>query len=244
MFLFRCSYHILTVMLTIQIVSSTCCTWNDFSTTLDPNNVEDDTEVVSFDLPGPSPSYPKVKDTTGDPWLGALLYPIDCKLIWTSKGSNISQSVDGYIWLPIPPDDYKAVGHIVTTSPEKPSYLKTNINVYTTMPIHKSLSFPVGTFFARSSGEDKHELVCLKMVKSDPYFAMPNSLQIKTMIGAYAPWVYFHPDEEYFPSSVLWFFNNGADIYQVGGIHWPVIKDGELLPDYGILGDAYQRVFT
>ncbi|PWA49642.1 vacuolar protein sorting-associated protein 62 [Artemisia annua] len=318
-----------------RIVSSTCA-WNDFSTTLDPNNVEDDTEVVSFNLPGPSPSYPTggdfgkgaidlgglevyqalyfkkiwsthiggtnglgatfyepvsipegfnllghyckqnskplfasvltAKDTTDDPWLGALLNPIDYKLIWTSKGTNISQSVDGYIWLPIPPDGYKAVGHIVTTSPEKPSFYKTkcvrsdltdliqvdkliwgykentsqlSVNVYTTTPIHKMLSVPVGTFFARSIGEDKHELVCLKMVRSDPYFAMPNSLQIKTMIGAYAPWVYFHPNEKYFPSSVLWFFNNGAEIYQVGGIHWPVINDGELLPDYGTVDDAY-----
>ncbi|GJZ63062.1 putative vacuolar protein sorting-associated protein 62 [Tanacetum coccineum] len=335
--LLRCSFHILTVIAIIfQIVSSTCCAWNDFSTTLDPNNVEDDTEVVSFDLPGLSganltgggfgkgvidlgglevyqasyfkkiwsthtgvangldatfyepvsiptgfnllghyckqnskPSFASVltaKDTTGDPWDNALLNPIDYKLIWTSKGSNVSHGVDGYIWLPIPPDGYKAAGHIVTTSPEKPSFYKTkcvrsdltdltqvdkliwgykrntsqvSINVYTTMPINKSRSVPVGTFFARSSGQDKHELVCLKMAKSDPYFAMPNSLQIKTMIDAYAPLVYFHPDEEYFPSSVLWFFNNGAEITQVGGIHWPVLNDGELLPDYGTLDDAY-----
>ncbi|KAJ0829354.1 putative vacuolar protein sorting-associated protein [Helianthus annuus] len=61
------------------------------------------------------------KDTTGDPSQGALKSPIDYTLIWTSKGLNVSQREDGYIWLPIPPNGYKAIGHIVTTSPVKPS---------------------------------------------------------------------------------------------------------------------------
>ncbi|KAF5806761.1 putative vacuolar protein sorting-associated protein [Helianthus annuus] len=205
------------------------------------------------------------KDTTGDPSQGALKSPIDYTLIWTSKGLNVSQREDGYIWLPIAPNGYKAIGHIVTTSPVKPSLDKVRcvrsdftdltkvdkwiwghkmltstsiVNLHTIKPKGRVLSVPAGMFLARNSS-NTHELACLKMVKNNPYSAMPNSLQIGEMIKAYAPWVYFHPDEQYFPSSVLWFFQNGVELHQPGQIPRPVINDGDNLQNNGGADDAF-----
>nr|KAJ0228290.1 hypothetical protein LSAT_V11C100033990 [Lactuca sativa] len=202
------------------------------------------------------------KDTTGNLYWGSLRRPIDYTLIWTSKGLDINKDVDGYIWMPIPPFAYKAIGHIVTTSPEKPSLdmvrcvrkdftdgitvdewlwgLKmVDINIYTTKPNGGALSVPTGTFLARVNGSDMQELACLKMVRNDTYSAMPNSLQIKKMIEAYAPMVYLHPDEEYLPSSVLWFFQNGAELHRSGMIPWPVINDGVNLPSNSSVDGLY-----
>jgi hypothetical protein len=52
---------------------------------------------------------------------GALKNPIDYTLVWSSKSQKIKQDKDGYIWLPIAPNGYSPLGHIVTTTPEKPS---------------------------------------------------------------------------------------------------------------------------
>ncbi|KAK1413410.1 hypothetical protein QVD17_35183 [Tagetes erecta] len=196
------------------------------------------------------------KDTTNDPSHAALKSPVDYTLVWTSKGVNVTQLEDGYIWLPIAPDGYKAVGHVVTTSPEKPLLDKVKcvrsdftdltevdskiwvyklwgssnmVHIYTTKPKNVALSVPAGTFLALN-GSSTHELACLKMTRSDPYFAMPDSLQIRTMINAYAPWVYFHPDERFFPSSVLWFFQNGVQLHETNQTPQAVINDGDNLP--------------
>ncbi|XP_076934591.1 hypothetical protein At1g04090-like [Bidens hawaiensis] len=205
------------------------------------------------------------KDTTGNPSHGALKSPIDYTLIWTSKGSNVSQRVDGYIWLPIAPYGYKAAGHIVTTSLEKPSLDKVKcvrsdftestkvdkwiwghkmgisssmVNLHTTIPKTRGRSVPTGMFLVRN-GSNAHELSSLKMVKNGAYPAMPNPSQITTMINAYAPWVYFHPDEQYFPSSVLWFFENGAELHKSGQPSEGVINDGDNLPNTGNADDAF-----
>ncbi|KAL5175956.1 hypothetical protein HKD37_08G022038 [Glycine soja] len=52
---------------------------------------------------------------------GALKKPVDYTLVWSSKSQKIKQDKDGYIWLPTAPDGYKTLGHVVTTTPEKPS---------------------------------------------------------------------------------------------------------------------------
>lgn len=52
---------------------------------------------------------------------GALKKPLDYTLIWSSESLKIKKDGNGYVWLPIPPDGYKAIGHIVTNSPQKPS---------------------------------------------------------------------------------------------------------------------------
>ncbi|KAI3824634.1 hypothetical protein L1987_06099 [Smallanthus sonchifolius] len=111
------------------------------------------------------------------------------------------------------------------------------VNLHPKKPKTRALSVPAGTFLARN-GSHTHELACLKMVKNDPYSDMPDSLQIRAMILAYAPWVYFHPDEQYFPSSVLCFFQNRAELHQTGQI-LPVINDGDNLPNNGGPDDAF-----
>ncbi|KAK9075179.1 hypothetical protein SSX86_003499 [Deinandra increscens subsp. villosa] len=204
------------------------------------------------------------KDTTGDPSQGALKSPIDYTLIWTSKGgsSDVSRREDGYIWLPIPPDGYKSIGHIVTTSPEKPSLDKVRcvrsdftdltkvdkwiwgnsssvLTLHTTKPKTSALSVPSGMFLAQN-GSSAHDLACLKMIKNDPYYFMPDYWQIKAMINSYAPWVYLHPDEQYFPSSVSWFFQNGIKLYQTGQtMPAPVVNNGANLPTSGGPDDAF-----
>nr|XP_043611758.1 uncharacterized protein LOC122583418 [Erigeron canadensis] len=207
------------------------------------------------------------KDTTGDLVDGALIRPVDFRLIWTSKGLDITQLEDGYIWLPIPPIGYRTLGHIVTTSPQKPSVdivrcvrkdftdsteeehwlwgLKVSndssnyVDIYTTKPVNRELSVRAGTFLARGNGFSTHGLACLKMVRTDPYYAMPNSEQIRAMIHTYAPWVYFHPDEEFFPSSVSWFFLNGVELHQMGQGIWPIMENGDNLPTNGSINDAF-----
>ncbi|OVA06423.1 Vacuolar protein sorting-associated protein 62 [Macleaya cordata] len=53
-------------------------------------------------------------------WDGALTMPTDYTLVWSSENSKLKQDGNGYIWLPVPPPGYRAVGHNVTNSPEKP----------------------------------------------------------------------------------------------------------------------------
>ncbi|KAL3566670.1 hypothetical protein D5086_032085 [Populus alba] len=60
------------------------------------------------------------KDETGE----ALTKPVDYTLVWSSESLQIKQEGAGYIWLPTPLDGYKALGCVVTTSPEKPSLEK------------------------------------------------------------------------------------------------------------------------
>ncbi|KAG6409774.1 hypothetical protein SASPL_127816 [Salvia splendens] len=40
--------------------------------------------------------------------------------------------------------------------------------------------------------------------------------QMEGLFQDYAPYLYLHPDEEYLPSSVDWFFSNGALLYKEG----------------------------
>ncbi|XP_071736051.1 hypothetical protein At1g04090-like [Rutidosis leptorrhynchoides] len=62
------------------------------------------------------------KPNTNDPLL--LAKPTNYSLIWSSESQKIKRDNDGYIWLPIAPDGYKAVGYVVTVSSEKPSLEK------------------------------------------------------------------------------------------------------------------------
>ncbi|KAL3531186.1 hypothetical protein ACH5RR_010508 [Cinchona calisaya] len=90
---------------------------------------------------------------------------------------------------------------------------------------------------------------------------MPNLDQIHALIRHYGPTVIFHPEEVYLPSSVSWFFKNGALLYNrresshqvidTGGTNLPAggSNDGEYWMDlpcdsrresvnYGNLGSA------
>ncbi|KAG0501440.1 hypothetical protein HPP92_001512 [Vanilla planifolia] len=71
--------------------------------------------------------------------------------------------------------------------------------------------------------------------------AMPNLDQIRNLLQKYSPLVYFHPDEQYLPSSVSWFFNNGALLYSVAKPNSPTTVDptGRALPQGGTNDGVY-----
>ncbi|XP_059639118.1 hypothetical protein At1g04090-like [Cornus florida] len=190
----------------------------------------------------------KDDDTSSDSQGQALKQPIDYTLVWNSESLEIKKDGDGYVWLPTPPDGYKAVGHVVTASPEKHSLDKIRcvrsdlteqceadewiwgedaesssdgINVHGLRPSNRgtqALSGCVGTFIFQDSGTSSAilSLVCLKNNKLNLSSSMLNLSQIKALVKAYSPWIYFHPKETYLPSSVNWFFSNGALLYKHG----------------------------
>ncbi|RHN74333.1 putative vacuolar protein sorting-associated protein [Medicago truncatula] len=148
--------------------------------------------------------------------------------------------IRGYIWLPIAPDGYKVVGHVVTTSQEKPSLDKImcvrsdltdecvkyksiklwrtenkRFNVYDVRPMKRGVEAKgvyVGTFLAQCGRKNSKTLpiVCLKNTNAIKFSSMPNLHQIETLIKAYSPYMYLHPMDKYLPSSVEWFFINGT----------------------------------
>ncbi|KAM7472420.1 hypothetical protein LguiA_010603 [Lonicera macranthoides] len=182
------------------------------------------------------------KDTTNDSPNGSLKMPLDYTLIWSSESSNIKQDSKGYIWLPTPPKGYKAAGHMVTNSLKKPSGEKfrcvrtdltdlievdtwiwglgeevnsSGLNIYSSRPTIRgtqALGVPVGSFLTKYGGVAM-SLACLKNVKAN-LSTMPNVQQIQALVQAYSPSIYLHPDEEYLPSSVNWFFQNGALLHK------------------------------
>ncbi|KAL6985634.1 hypothetical protein U1Q18_019010 [Sarracenia purpurea var. burkii] len=212
------------------------------------------------------------KDTTNDSLGGTLKKPIDYTLVMSSESLKIKQDGYGFIWLPTPPDGYRAVGHVVTNSPNKPSLdkiqcVRSNLtdpsetkywiwgpagteinskgfNVYSLQPSNRGTKEPgvsVGTFIAQNEPSTSSlYLFCLKSSKSN-LSSMPNLIQIKALFQAYSPWIYFHPQESYLPSSVSWFFNNGALLYTKGEESRPVPiqPTGSNLPQGGSNDDAY-----
>ncbi|KAJ4823250.1 hypothetical protein Tsubulata_032205 [Turnera subulata] len=179
------------------------------------------------------------KDETGE----ALKQPIDYTLVWSSKSLKIKQDGIGYIWLPTPPDGYKALGHVVTKSPDKPSLenircVRSDLtdqcgidtwiwsqedetdpdgfNIFSLEPSIRgteALGVSVGTFLAQKATTDPVSLSCLKNTSSSRFSCMPNLSQVQAIYQAYSPWIYFHPDEKYLPASVDWYFKNGAILY-------------------------------
>ncbi|KAI3459052.1 hypothetical protein Pfo_015715 [Paulownia fortunei] len=93
--------------------------------------------------------------------------------------------------------------------------------VWNTRPCRRGMlckGVPVGTFFCSrdESSEDDLSIACLKNFDSSLH-AMPNVDQVYALINHYGPTVYFHPDEAYLPSSVSWFFKNGALLLKFTG---------------------------
>lgn len=194
---------------------------------------------------------------------GALNQPIDYTLVWSSESSKAKRDGNGYIWLPTPPNGYKSVGYIITTSPEKPPLDKircvrsdftdvcendvwiwgdNGINFYGWRPSNRGVQaqgLSIGTFIAQNGGAN-NAISCLKNLK-DGLSSMPNLGQVEALIKAYSPWVYFHPDENFFPSSVSWFFKNGALLYKKRDESNPVAMEptGSNLPLNGSNDGSY-----
>ncbi|KAL3537270.1 hypothetical protein ACH5RR_000636 [Cinchona calisaya] len=196
---------------------------------------------------------------------GILKKPTDYTLVWSSESLNIKQDGVGYIWQPIPPDGYKAIGHVVTSSPQKPELEKircvhenftdvsdidgwiwggsSGINIYSSRPKDRGLQYlgvSTGTFIALQNNSPATSLAGLKNVQGN-FHVMPNLNQIEALVQEYSPVIYFHPDEEFFPSSVNWFFQNGALLYTKGQESNPVgiTPTGSNLPQGGSNDGAY-----
>ncbi|RZC89774.1 hypothetical protein C5167_035764 [Papaver somniferum] len=197
---------------------------------------------------------------------GTLKMPVDYTLVWSSEKSTIKKDGNGYIWLPVAPEGYRSVGHVVTKSSAKPSLDKIRcvrsdltescersdllfgaggINAYGLRPTNRatqSLSVSVGTFVAEIDGGQSSTaaMSCLKN-KDSNLSCMPNLSQIQALVQTYSPWIYFHPKEQYLPSSVSWYFNNGALLYKKGDESNPAPIDptGSNLPQGGWNDDTY-----
>ncbi|EXC32127.1 hypothetical protein L484_004609 [Morus notabilis] len=217
------------------------------------------------------------KDDSGDESTNgsALSKPVDYSLVWSSESLKIKQDNNAYVWLPTPPDGYKAVGVIITESPQKPPLEKVRcvrtdltepcemeswiwgpgkesdangFNVYTLRPTNRgtqALGVAVGTFSAQIGGTNAlpPSMACLRNANNSNkvHSSMPNLAQIEAIFRAYAPLVYFHPDEKYLPSSVTWYFTNGALLYKRGEESNPtaVAPTGSNLPQGGANDGEY-----
>lgn len=206
------------------------------------------------------------KDETGE----ALTKPVDYTLVWSSESLQIKQEGVGYIWLPTPLDGYKALGCVVTTSPEKPSLEKVRcvrsdltddcqidkwiwgqgkesdpngFNVFSLRPSNRgtqAMGVSVGTFVAQNTTSASISLACLKNIESN-LSCMPTLDQVQAIFQAYSPRIYFHPDEEYLPSSARWYFTNGALLYKKDEESKPVPIEstGSNLPQGGSNDGSY-----
>lgn len=100
-------------------------------------------------------------------------------------------------------------------------FRKIPFKVFETRPCDRGMlgkGVSVGTFFCSSLWTTISEMpvVCLKNKDSKWKYGMPNLDQIHMLIHHYGPTILFHPREVYFPSSVSWFFKNGALLFKAG----------------------------
>ncbi|CAN6844984.1 unnamed protein product [Brassica oleracea] len=193
-----------------------------------------------------------------------LKSPLDYTLVANTESLKIKQDGPGYIWLPVPPDGYQAVGLLVTTTSQKPPLDKlrcvrsdlteqceadtwiwgTNgVNVSNLRPNIRGTQATgvcVGTFTWQPQNSSPPSLSCLKNTKLN-FSTMPNGSQIGVLFNTYSPLIYLHPDEEYLPSSVNWYFSNGALLYKQGqeSNPNPIESNGTNLPQGGSNDGSY-----
>ncbi|KAL4557536.1 hypothetical protein LXL04_035717 [Taraxacum kok-saghyz] len=163
-----------------------------------------------------------------------LKSPLGYDLIWSSNSV--------YVWKPISANGYRALGFVVTIDADEPDLEKvrcvrddltencliddgildtsSNLQVWNTKAIKTGMfckGVTVGTFFCSTDSVDNDDINICCLRNMDPKLeGMPNLDQVKALIDHYGPTVYFHPDEAYLPSSVPWFFANGALLYKKG----------------------------
>jgi len=213
----------------------------------------------SYSQPNNKPLFGYVlvaKDVSSSTTSSTLKKPVDYTLVLNTSSIKVNQDTTCYIWLPIAPDGYKALGHVVTTTQDKPSLDKimcvrsdltdqcesfswiwgsNDFNFYDVRPIDRgtqAASVRVGTFVAQNGGTNiPPSISCLKNLNSISKI-MPNLVQIDAILKVYSPLMYLHPDEEYLPSSVNWFFSNGALLYKKGeeSNPVPIAQNGINLP--------------
>ncbi|KZV45243.1 hypothetical protein F511_10020 [Dorcoceras hygrometricum] len=209
------------------------------------------------------------KSDASDPSGQILKSPIEYTQVWINSSKPNGQEDSAYFWLPKPPDGYKAVGYVITSSPDKPSLDKircvradftdefesdnliwthNGLNINDLRPQNRGLeaqALGIGTLSsqendANDTSSSTTPLSRLKN-KNSNLSSTPNLSQVEELFKTYAPYIYFHPDEIYLPSSVNWYFSNGALLYTKGEESKPVPidPDGSNLPQGGSNDGAY-----
>ncbi|ERN20448.1 hypothetical protein AMTR_s00068p00125530 [Amborella trichopoda] len=187
-----------------------------------------------------------------------LAKPLNFSLI----SKRVQDNNSAYFWRPVPPEGYKAIGHLVTNTADKPSTdnvcetdslvwstrkaaNNNGLSVYSLRPKERgsnALGICVGTFVATVASTPDADVASLACLKNKGYVldSMPNHAQIESLLKAYSPFMFFHPDEMYLPSSVPWLFTNGALLYKKGDPN-PIQIDpnGSNLPQDGSNDGSY-----
>ncbi|KAK4356161.1 hypothetical protein RND71_025132 [Anisodus tanguticus] len=208
-----------------------------------------------------------VRDSTSK--LPALQKPLNYTLIWSSdseyNGSGyiwmpnapVGYKSMGFLASVEPnepdPDEVRCVRADLTQNCEACEMMfssdslfpKNQFQVWKTRPCKRGMlckGVSVGAFFCSTtsfSSGDELDIACLKNLNSSLH-AMPNLEQIHALIKHYGPTVYLHPDETYLPSSVAWFFMNGALLYKDGKNNGTAINSkGSNLPAGGTNDGEY-----
>ncbi|XP_027356249.1 uncharacterized protein LOC113865723 [Abrus precatorius] len=189
---------------------------------------------------------PETADIRNQDKLPPLKNPLDFKLIWNQNAGNQEMSSayfwlpvppEGYMAIgylvtnkPDKPeldeiccvridltDKYQPYRLILAAGSRSPEF---SFQVWSLRPCDRGMlgkGVSGWTFFCSSDWRMGEELpvACLKNL--NPVLpAMPNLEQIHALIKHYGPTIFFHPEEIYLPSSVDWFFNNGALLYKKG----------------------------
>ncbi|GLJ48898.1 hypothetical protein SUGI_1031390 [Cryptomeria japonica] len=205
----------------------------------------------------------------GSSSLPPLEKPVDYSLVWSSKSGKGKKGENGFFWRPIAPQGYKALGYLVTKVADKPSLeelrcvrsdltgvCKTDsgiwsqkkdgdsIQVWNAMPDPEKQENGVfaGTFYCTTSTKNESSefpVACLLNMNS-PLTGMPSLDEVHSIIGKYGPSLFCHPKETYFPSSVSWFFRNGALLYKKdSSTPEAIAEDGSNLPQGGSADGEY-----
>ncbi|KAF1866751.1 hypothetical protein Lal_00018136 [Lupinus albus] len=240
------------------------------ATIFEPQNIPEGFYMLgSYSQPNNKALYGWVlvaKDVSSNTTNPTLKQPIDYTLVWSSESLNINQEGHAYVWLPTTPNGYKAVGNVVTTTLDKPSLDKircvredltdqseqysliwsnNDFFVYDVRPNNRGTQAPgvrVGTFVAQTVETTTNlSISCLKNINANKTSSMPNLQQIDTIMKIYSPLLVLHPEEEFYPSSINWFFSNGALLYTKGqeSKRVKIEPNGTNLPQNGTNDGAY-----
>ncbi|GJR10614.1 vacuolar protein sorting-associated protein 62 [Tanacetum coccineum] len=210
------------------------------------------TSLGSYAQPNNIPLFGHIlvaKDVSNNSSKPTLKSPIDYTLVWSSESLDIKKDGEGYIWFPVAPEGYKAIGYVASGSSDKPPLDKVSCvredftdttNVTSGLKSDNDI-YLNGLNVRDSIGGFIVQNMSVGNLKGNPSNSMPNLNQVKALIQAYAPVIHFHPDEQYLPSSVDWFFQNGALLYHKGEESKPnrVENNGSNLPQGGSNDDAY-----
>lgn len=199
--------------------------------------------LAAQDISASKADNPSLPDSTLD--FPALKKPRSYSLIWTTESDNggdaffwlpvppLGYKATGILVSDKPDtptlDEVRCVRADLTETCEVYDLLlnvdskisKLPFMVWKTRPCKRGMfcrGVSIGTFFCSSfmpSPDEVLNIACLKNFDSTLH-AMPNLNQIHALIEHYGPTVFFHPDEVYLPSSVPWFFKNGALLCQDG----------------------------